>query len=143
MIRKEESQNHFTQGSDEKPYECVDEEGIPNTKQLQPSNSKKLMNKGLEPNEAEYFSSQPSQNPHGLMPTNTLTIDNKIVEQVVQYGFKQDLVIKSLNNNELNSATTCYFLLCLPDIREEVRKLDEIRQVIGQSASSGSLSRKV
>jgi hypothetical protein len=65
------------------------------------------------------------------MPTNTLTIDNKIVEQVVQYGFKQDLVIKSLNNNELNSATTCYFLLCLPDIREEVRKLDEIRQVIG------------
>jgi|688.fasta_scaffold102431_5 hypothetical protein len=32
MIRKEESKNNFTQGSDEKPYECGDEEGIPNTK---------------------------------------------------------------------------------------------------------------
>ena len=32
MIRKEESKNNFTQGSDEKPYECGDEEGIPKTK---------------------------------------------------------------------------------------------------------------
>lgn len=32
MIRKEESDNFNTQGSDEKPYECGDEEGIPNTK---------------------------------------------------------------------------------------------------------------
>jgi hypothetical protein len=54
MIRQEESDNNFTNGSDEKPYECGDEEGIPNTKQLQPSNSKKLMSKGFEFNEADY-----------------------------------------------------------------------------------------
>ncbi len=44
MIRLEESGNQLSSiGSDEQPYECGDEEGIPNTKQLQPSNSKKLM----------------------------------------------------------------------------------------------------
>ena len=41
------------------------------------------------------------------------------------YGYKADAVMRYLNNNELNSATTCYFLLCLPDIRLECRKLDD------------------
>ena len=59
------------------------------------------------------------------MQANTLTIgkfefleyfdqnlDIKIVDQVEQFGFKADRLIKYLNNNELNSATTCYFLMC-------------------------------
>jgi hypothetical protein len=40
MIRQEESVNNFSNGSDEQPYECGDEESIPITKQLRPSNSK-------------------------------------------------------------------------------------------------------
>ncbi len=49
MIRLEESGNQLSSiGSDEQPYECGDEEGIPNTKQLQPSNSKKLMQKAYD-----------------------------------------------------------------------------------------------
>ena len=59
------------------------------------------------------------------------------------YGYKADALIRYLNNNELNSATTCYFLLCQPDIREECRKMDQQRESMKQSASSGSLGRKV
>ena len=157
MIRQEESDNNFTHGSDEKPYECGDEEGIPNTKQLQPSNSKKLMSKGFEANEAEYLiCGLIPDNQKVLMQANTLTIgkfefleyfdqnlDIKIVDQVEQFGFKADRLIKYLNNNELNSATTCYFLMCQPDIREECRKLEERKALVGHSASASSLGQKV
>lgn len=42
MIREEESVNKLTNQSDEQPYECDNEESIPTTKQLQPSNSKSM-----------------------------------------------------------------------------------------------------
>jgi len=45
MIKHQESINNNEKDSDEQPYECGDEEGIPNTRILQPSNSKKLMTK--------------------------------------------------------------------------------------------------
>lgn len=62
-----------------------------------------------------------------------------IVEQISHFGYPSQCVVRYLNNNELNSATTCYFLLLLPDIREEVAKLEQKRE-LKQSASGCSLN---
>jgi hypothetical protein len=57
--------------------------------------------------------------------TSLFILDNSIVDAVAEYGIPHEALIRYLNNNELNSATTCYYLLQLPDIREECRKLEE------------------
>ena len=38
-------------------------------------------------------------------------IDDKITTQIEQYGFPKEFIIKSLNNGELNYATTSYYML--------------------------------
>lgn len=75
MIRLEESGNMLSSiGSDEQPYECGDEEGIPNTKQFQPSNSKKLMQKAYDNDNSLLNSDNARSIKKVLMQANTLTI---------------------------------------------------------------------
>ena len=38
-------------------------------------------------------------------------IDDKIMTQIESYGFPKEYIIKSLNNGELNYATTSYYML--------------------------------
>jgi hypothetical protein len=40
-----------------------------------------------------------------------INIDENIVKQVEEHGYKKDYLMKSLFANELNYATTTYFLL--------------------------------
>ena len=46
----------------------------------------------------------------GRYGTNTLVINDVIVQMVVDLGFKRDYVKKCIEKNELNQATTAYYL---------------------------------
>ena len=38
-------------------------------------------------------------------------IDMEVVEQVEDFGYPREFVLKTLEEKELNDATTCYFLI--------------------------------
>ena len=42
-----------------------------------------------------------------------MKIDDKIVDQVVQFGYPKHLILNYLQNNQLNYATTSYLLFYL------------------------------
>lgn len=65
MIRQEESVNNLTNMSDEQPFECAEEEGIPDTNQLEPGSG------GAKAQLAEHNQSVSRKQ---LAQTNTLTI---------------------------------------------------------------------
>jgi hypothetical protein len=47
---------------------------------------------------------------------DTLQLDPKLIDKVTQkYGFSREYIVRCLNNNELNYATTAYYLLALGD----------------------------
>ena len=50
-----------------------------------------------------------------LGTANTLIIDEKFVEKVMDLGYPREAIVRYLNNNDLNSATTSYYLLSHPD----------------------------
>ena len=137
MIKQQESACNFTaesilhtDGNNEnnaesepaelKPYEAEDEEGIPNTRQLKANSSKKFADSN-ELNEAKdslapgVQVSSFGQTSKLLQTANTLIIDERFLEKVVEYGYPREASVRYLNNNELNSATTAYYLLVNPD----------------------------
>jgi len=46
-----------------------------------------------------------------LQTGQTLIIDDLVIAMVEGWGYPREYIIKCLNNNELNYATTGYFLL--------------------------------
>ena len=50
-----------------------------------------------------------------LQTAGTLIIDERYLDKVVEYGYPRDTTVRYLNNNELNSATTAYYLLTNSD----------------------------
>ena len=46
-----------------------------------------------------------------LQTGQTLIIDDSVISMVEGWGYPRDYIVKCLNNNELNYATTGYFLL--------------------------------
>lgn len=47
---------------------------------------------------------------------DTLQLDPKLIDKITQkYGFSREYIVRCLNNNELNYATTAYYLLALGD----------------------------
>lgn len=45
------------------------------------------------------------------MTTQTFVIDEEVIKQVEEMGYTRDYILKSLNNNDLNHSTTCYYIL--------------------------------
>ena len=139
LIKKEESACNFTVGSvlndtdgnednqeseaaELKPYEAEDEEGIPSTHKLNANSGKKFT--GGEINEAKDSLAPGMQvSSFGqsklLQTANTLIIDERYIGKIVEYGYPRDVVVRYLNNNDLNSATTSYYLLQHPDQQPE------------------------
>lgn len=50
---------------------------------------------------------------------DSVTIDNTVIEKVLQLGFTEDLVDKYLQAKDLNCATTSYFLINQKQLREQ------------------------
>ena len=142
MIKREESNVNFTGASvleDEvdtdgnvvnvesepaelKPYEAEYEEGIPNTHKLKANSSKKLtdQNEFNEAKDALATGMQLSVGQNKLLQTaQTLIIDERYVDKIVEYGYPRENILRYLNNNDLNSATTAYYLLSHPDQQTE------------------------
>ena len=46
-----------------------------------------------------------------LQSAQTLVLDERIIGLIEQFGFPREYIVKSLNHNELNYATTSYYLL--------------------------------
>ena len=46
-----------------------------------------------------------------LQSEQTLIIDEQSLAQVEVYGYPRDYIVRCLNNNELNYASTSYYLL--------------------------------
>lgn len=67
------------------------------------------------------FSNDPLQNRNFQVKNNfnsnqTFVVDENLVKIIEELGYHRDFLIKSLYSNELNYATTLYFLLNLPKI---------------------------
>ena len=53
------------------------------------------------------------------LTTQTLVIDEFIIKLVEALGYNKEFILKSLNSNELNHATTCYFIMLVSKFNEE------------------------
>ena len=42
---------------------------------------------------------------------NVSTVDDEIIERLIEFGYPREAVTQYLNKNELNNATTAYWLL--------------------------------
>ena len=107
-----------TEPAELKPYEAEDEGGIPNTKQLKANSSKKFtdFNELNEARDSLAPGLQVSSFAGRLLQTGgTLIIDERYLDKVAELGYPRDATVRYLNNNELNSATTAYYLLTHPD----------------------------
>ena len=46
-----------------------------------------------------------------LQSAQTLVLEEGLIGQIEQFGYPREYIVKSLNHNELNYATTSYYLL--------------------------------
>jgi hypothetical protein len=52
-----------------------------------------------------------SDSGHLIIGRNMITLDDKIIKELELLCYKKDYLIKSLSNNEINYATSAYYLL--------------------------------
>lgn len=57
--------------------------------------------------------------------TQTVVIDEETVKSVEQFGYTRDYIMKSLNGNELNHATACYYIIYNYKMYEEKDEKEE------------------
>ena len=57
-----------------------------------------------------------------------IPIDDSILSQAVEFGYPRDYILKCMNGNELNYATTCYLLLYFSKQNYEISQHYELRR---------------
>ena len=70
-------------------------------------NENKVVNKQL----GNIMSTEKDELNGGVGTTQTLMINDNLIEQIESTGFSRSYIIQSLNNDELNYATSFYYLL--------------------------------
>lgn len=76
-----------------------------------------------------------------LLGYMNLIHEEKVMEQVIQLGFKRDYVIRCLDANKHNHATTCYYLILYKLMKEG--KLDKKSSIFESAVPRRSIQNTI